>query len=138
VVPAVLSKNVFRPQEDPPLVISFKAPENGEVTVRVYNLAGELVMTPFKSAVANGLWYQANWDGRNDQAELVASGVYFVSVRGAGIKTIRRASAWWGMGHIFYLYHKKKEALICFNQVLELQPGMKDLKQWVKDYKRSE
>jgi flagellar hook assembly protein FlgD len=89
-VPAVLSKNIYRPAKGEDLGISFKASEDGRVAVRVYTLSGELVQPVFESEVKAGLWYQTNWNGRNSEGELVASGVYFVSVKGAGVKSIRR------------------------------------------------
>jgi hypothetical protein len=82
--------NVFRPEQGAPLLISIRAPEDGEVMVRVFNLAGENVRTPFRATVQAGLWYQASWDGRNGDGQMISSGVYFISVRGAGIKTLRR------------------------------------------------
>jgi hypothetical protein len=60
------------------------------VTVKVYNLAGQMVMPVFESSVPAGLWFQANWDGRNEVGSLVSSGIYFISVRGAGIRTVKK------------------------------------------------
>jgi hypothetical protein len=90
VVPAVLDKNIFRPGQGQPLQISFRAPVDGHVTVKIFDLAGELVRTPFDADVQSGLWFQANWAGKNDQDESVASGIYIVSVRGGGINSIRK------------------------------------------------
>jgi hypothetical protein len=58
--------------------------------VKVYNLAGELVRPVFEAEIQAGLWFQASWDGKNAEGEAVASGVYFISVKGAGLKSIRR------------------------------------------------
>jgi hypothetical protein len=90
VVPAVLDQNIFRPGKGKPLTISMKADEPGRVTVRVFNLAGELVRPVFDADVLAGLWFQASWDGKNGSDETVASGVYFISVKGAGIRVIRK------------------------------------------------
>jgi hypothetical protein len=89
-VPAVLDQNVFRPGRGRPLQINFKAPEAGRVRVKIYNVASELVRTPFDADVTAGLWFQAQWQGENDQGEKVAAGVYIVSVRGAGIQSLRK------------------------------------------------
>lgn len=89
-VPAYLSKNVFNPQTGAPLLISLKPPLEGMVWVRVYNLAGEVVCTPFQAPLSAGITYQASWDGRNDQGDWVSNGVYFVSVKGAGIRSVRK------------------------------------------------
>jgi len=87
---AYLSANVYRPALDPPLAISMRATADGEVTVKIFNLAGELVQPLFKATVTTGRRFQAQWDGANQRGEKVASGVYFISVRGAGIHTIRK------------------------------------------------
>lgn len=86
----VTSHNVFNPEKGIALTISLKAPIDGTVQVKVYDIAGNLVMPVFDSSVGAGIAFQASWNGRNDQQEMVASGVYFVSVKGAGIRTIRK------------------------------------------------
>ena len=72
------------------MTIALKAPDGGHVTVRVYNIAGDLVRPVFEADVQAGLWFQAQWDGKNGAGETAASGIYFVSVKGGGIKSIRR------------------------------------------------
>ena len=42
-----------------------------EATIRIYNVAGELVRTVPKPAGSS-----ASWDGENDSGDIVASGVY--------------------------------------------------------------
>ena len=46
------------------------------------------------------------------------------------------ASAWWGLGTIFYKYHKKEQALYCYDRVLKLKPKMKEFKNWVGEYRQ--
>jgi fibronectin-binding autotransporter adhesin len=86
----VLDKNIFKPNSEAPLLISFRAPRQGQVRVSVYNLAGELVEPIWRGNVAAGIWYQQTWNGHNRVGEMVASGIYFVSVRGAGIRSVRK------------------------------------------------
>ena len=86
----VLTKNVFKPEQGGTVDISMKAPDAGHVTVKVYNLAGDQVRKPFEADVTAGLWFQAKWDGKNETGEMCGSGVYFVSVKGAGIKSIKK------------------------------------------------
>jgi tetratricopeptide (TPR) repeat protein len=45
-----------------------------------------------------------------------------------------QAGAWFGLGTIFYRYHKKKPAIYCFNKVLELKPETKGLRPWLDGY----
>ena len=85
-VPAVLNQNIFRPGKGSPLHIGIKAPENGHVTVHVFNLAGEQVRRPFEADVPAGVTVDAIWNGDNEDGQACANGVYLVSVKGAGIR----------------------------------------------------
>jgi flagellar hook assembly protein FlgD len=87
VAPAVLSRNVFKPGQGP-LDIGFKALKAGTVTVRVYALSGARVRSLASTVVAGATWSQVPWDGRDDQGKPVASGLYVVSVQGAGIQRL--------------------------------------------------
>jgi flagellar hook assembly protein FlgD len=86
----VLDRNVFRPNLGTPLAISFKAPEDGYVTVRIFDVAGENVREPYQANVAAGTWIQAHWDGTNDAGEKVAAGIYVISVKGAGLRSLKK------------------------------------------------
>jgi len=86
----VLSTNIFRPALGQPLQVSFKAQHAGRCWITIYNLAGENVRPLFEDDVQADLWLRADWDGKNGQGEAVGSGVYFVSVKGAGVKVIRK------------------------------------------------
>ena len=89
-VPAVLDRNVFRPGQGGPLKIAVKCTRAGRVTVKVYNMAGELVRMPFEADLLANSWTNAYWDGTNAQGSAVSAGIYFVSVQGGGIKSIRK------------------------------------------------
>jgi hypothetical protein len=88
VVPAVLSQNVFHPGGGQPLRIGIKAPEDGRVVVNVFNMAGEKVRRPFEAEVPAGQTMEAVWDGTNEFGEPCGSGVYLVSIKGAGIRRV--------------------------------------------------
>jgi flagellar hook assembly protein FlgD len=90
-VPMVLDRNIFRPnQGGAPMAINFKPPQDGHVTVRIFDLEGERVRQPFEADVAAGAWIQAHWDGTNDQGQKAAAGIYFISVQGAGIHSLKK------------------------------------------------
>lgn len=48
----------------------------GEVEIRIYNVAGELVRTISDGSRTGGSHYYIEWDGRNDDGRKTASGVY--------------------------------------------------------------
>jgi hypothetical protein len=89
-IPAYTDTNIFHPDRGGKVTLSFRPAGNGNASVKIFNLSGELLCTPFESAVQAGSWFKAVWDGRNNQGEVVASGVYFLSVRGAGIREIKQ------------------------------------------------
>ena len=56
--------------------ISYSLTNSGQVTLKIFNLRGELVKTlvhQFQPAGVHGV----TWDGTNDRGEAVASGIYF-------------------------------------------------------------
>jgi hypothetical protein len=64
--------NPFNPQT----TIAFTIKDRGAVTLKVYNVNGELVRTLANENRAAGS-YSLTWDGHNDSGQSVSSGVYF-------------------------------------------------------------
>jgi hypothetical protein len=64
--------NPFNPQT----TIAFSLKERGAVSLRVYNVAGELVRTLMNESQDKGAHTKV-WDGHNDAGQPVSSGVYF-------------------------------------------------------------
>jgi len=64
--------NPFNPQT----TIAFSLKERGAVSLKVYNVAGELVRTLISENRDKGAQSKV-WDGRNDTGQPVSSGVYF-------------------------------------------------------------
>jgi hypothetical protein len=90
VIPAVLDQNVFRPGQGKPLQIAFRAEEDGRVSVRIFNVAGEKIVAPFEADIKKGLWFQAAWNGTNSDGQAVGAGVYIISIQGAGIRSLKK------------------------------------------------
>ena len=87
---AFISVNVFRPLQGGSLAIGIKAENNDHVTVKIFNLSGQLVRPVQELDISQGQIYSCNWDGKNEQGETVASGIYFVSVHGAHQHSIKK------------------------------------------------
>jgi hypothetical protein len=80
-LPLVLSATAYPNPFTPMTTIRFAIPSpGGDVSVRVYNIAGRLVRDLGRDDLPPGI-YELEWDGRNNQGERVATGVYFYSVR---------------------------------------------------------
>lgn len=86
---AILSQNIFRPGTGS-LGIVFKAPVDEHLTIKVFNLAGELVRSVAEMDVTAGGTYQAQWDGANRWGQSIASGVYFVSLHGPSTHVLKK------------------------------------------------
>ena len=61
---------------NPTTTISYLLPEQSHVQLAIYNLAGEKVCSLIQET-QNAGQHQVVWDGRNDQGQLVSSGLYF-------------------------------------------------------------
>lgn len=70
-----LSQNYPNPF-NPATKIEYAVQQAGHVTIRVYNLRGEIVRTLVDTQRSMGE-YAAVWDGKNDRGSSVASGQYF-------------------------------------------------------------
>jgi hypothetical protein len=62
---------------NPTTTIDYRLKAAGPMTLRIYNVAGQLVRTLVDDSRQAGIDYQAFWDGRNDTGQSVSSGVYF-------------------------------------------------------------
>ena len=85
-----LDRNIFRPGHGPPLQILVKPLVSGHLRIRVYNLFGSNMCQPFEGDLPAAVWFQATWNGSYLDGQTVASGVYFVSIQGCGIHSVRK------------------------------------------------
>ena len=65
---------------NPTTTIKFVAPRTGELSMKVYNVRGELVRTLINGTVEQGE-NSIDWNGKDNRGSQVASGVYFYEVR---------------------------------------------------------
>ncbi len=68
---------------NPTTKIEFNMPKAGHLSLKVYNVRGELVKTLIDETQVAGAG-SIMWDGTNDQGSSVSSGVYFYEARTAG------------------------------------------------------
>jgi subtilisin family serine protease len=80
----------FPSPANPEAWIPFVLGEAADVTVRVLDVRGEVVRTLHLGALAAGDYSTraraAHWNGRNDQGETAASGLYFVEVQADAVR----------------------------------------------------
>lgn len=87
---AFLSTNIFNPMKGVSLGIGFMPRASGRVTVKVFNLNGELVYEVADTEVQAGVLCSESWDGRNASGQWVASGIYVVSIYGSNIRELKK------------------------------------------------
>jgi hypothetical protein len=62
---------------NPTTTIEFQVKELAPVSVKIYNVRGQLVRTLANDTFQPGQTHQLKWNGRNDAGQAVSSGVYF-------------------------------------------------------------
>ncbi len=74
---------------NPTTTIKFDLKEKGFVTLKVYNVAGQLVRTLVEGE-RNAAAYSVDWDGANDRGAAVASGIYFYKMETKGFSQTKK------------------------------------------------
>lgn len=64
--------------------IEYSVPKAGKVSIKIYNMKGELVKTLVDESKTAGELYTATWNGTDNSNRTVASGVYFARTKVAG------------------------------------------------------
>ena len=80
---AVLSVTSFPNPFNPATTIKLTLPRTGDVSLKVFNVRGELVRTLVDGRLEAGM-HDIVWDGKADQGNQVASGVYFYEMKAGG------------------------------------------------------
>ncbi len=74
---------------NPETMIEYELSQPGRVTVRVFNVEGELVRRLIDRVEQAGR-HQAAWDGRNDAGQEMAAGIYFYRVETDRLQTMKK------------------------------------------------
>ncbi|MGH7494180.1 MAG: carbohydrate binding domain-containing protein [bacterium] len=83
-----LSQNFPNPF-NPETRISYALPKDARVTIEIYNVLGQKVLTLFDALQKTGQ-HEVVWDGRDQAGQVAASGLYFYQLHTEGIKLTRR------------------------------------------------
>jgi len=74
---------------NPVTTISFTAKQKGFATLNIYNLKGQLIKTLLKDNILSGE-HKLIWDGKDNQGNNVASGVYLYKLNMNGSSQIKK------------------------------------------------
>lgn len=74
--------NLFDPARGESTTVQFNLNNSGPVSLKIYTLQGRLIRTVYNDIVTGGTTYNVQWDGKNDNGEMVASGIYLARIEG--------------------------------------------------------
>ncbi|MCK4547482.1 MAG: T9SS type A sorting domain-containing protein [Candidatus Eisenbacteria sp.] len=77
--------NPFNPDTD----IQYSIRQNGRVSLKVYNVRGQVVKTLVDRAMQSGQ-YTAHWDGTNENGQMVSSGIYFCKMKASDFAATKK------------------------------------------------
>ena len=74
---------------NPATTIEYQIPVTGQVTLEVYNILGARMATLVNDIQEAG-FYQVVWDGRNENHNLVATGIYLYRVKAGEFSSVKK------------------------------------------------
>ncbi|MEW6618800.1 MAG: FlgD immunoglobulin-like domain containing protein [bacterium] len=74
--------NPFNPNQEV-TKIPYDLTDSARIEIKIFNIAGELTRRIEESRISAGS-YEAIWDGRNDDNDIVSNGVYFYQLHIGG------------------------------------------------------
>lgn len=74
---------------NPETTIKYQLPENKHVTLEIYDVLGRLVRTLINLEQTAG-YHEVLWDARDDQAQSVASGLYFYRIQAGELQAMKK------------------------------------------------
>ena len=75
---------------NPNTTIRYTIPINRRVSIKVYNITGQLVRTLIDNEMANAGSHKVVWNGKNNFGRNVSTGIYLYSLEWAGMKKVKR------------------------------------------------
>jgi hypothetical protein len=83
-----LSQNYPNPF-NPNTTIEYTIPINRKVSVKIYNVNGQLVNTLVNNEFVDAGTHKVMWNGKNNNGITVSTGMYFYSLEWAGMKKVK-------------------------------------------------
>lgn len=65
---------------NPSTIIKYQIPSSGRVSIQIFDISGRLIRS-INQEMKNAGTYQVVWEGKNNESQTVASGVYFYMVK---------------------------------------------------------
>ncbi len=71
--------NLFDPSKSEKTTVQYRVNKSGKTTIRIFTMQGRLIRTIADQYIDAGS-YSADWDGKNEDGETVASGIYLAHI----------------------------------------------------------
>ncbi len=88
-IPITLSVTNYPNPFNPETTIEFNNPVQGQVSVNIYNLKGQLVKSLLQDNLSQGV-HKVIWQGKDSNDQQVASGVYFYKISAGNNKSVTK------------------------------------------------
>ncbi|MDD5688257.1 MAG: fibronectin type III domain-containing protein [Elusimicrobia bacterium] len=85
-----LYNNLFNPVKGDKTTIRYETKRPGRITIEVYTINGDKVITLVNETTTSAVPYWATWDGKDSNGDLVSSGIYLVHIEGPGLKDTKK------------------------------------------------
>ena len=72
-------------------VVRYQTPQGGRVSLKVYNVAGQVVRTLVDGVIPAGR-HSATWDGKDENGSAASNGIYFYRLRAGGEEMVGKAA----------------------------------------------
>lgn len=83
-------KNIINPEKGERSRLAFKANSGDKVKIKVYTRKGAMVRNLYETTVVSDGQFDVIWDGKNDKAEYVVSGIYMIHIECGNYKAMEK------------------------------------------------
>ena len=88
----IIRNNILNPHRGEATILNFKLDKRSNVTITVYDLAGDSVKVLY-NGTANAGMNEVSWDGKNKRGRPVVQGVYLIVVKIGKDRHVRKVLA---------------------------------------------
>ncbi|MBT3601503.1 MAG: T9SS type A sorting domain-containing protein [Candidatus Latescibacteria bacterium] len=74
---------------NPDTIVPFSLPQTGEMHLAIYNTLGQEIRL-LTSGIKEAGFHRITWDGKNQNGQILASGIYFVRLQAGSYRSVRK------------------------------------------------
>jgi hypothetical protein len=85
----IIRQNIINPRRGEETILNFRLDQRDNVTITVYDLAGDPVITLYNRSTSAGM-HEVSWDGKSKRGKPVVQGVYFIVAKIGSQRHVRK------------------------------------------------